>query len=198
MGPKTVLKLGGSLLSLPDLTARLSHLLDSLATNVLLVPGGGGTADIIRRLDSRYRLPMTDSHAAAIAAMSFNACLLARTTGLFRAVSTQAELDAVSGTQKSPILDVSAWLHHGEAERTRALPDSWDVTSDSIAACVAADFGITRLILIKSCNPQSSRVQELSDAGGIDSWFPRVAGNLQIQWCNLRDASLRLCSIEVD
>lgn len=50
-----VVKVGGSLFDLPDLGPRLRAWLKTLRTaDVLLVPGGGPTADVVRSLDRAH------------------------------------------------------------------------------------------------------------------------------------------------
>src|SRR5207248_9110984 len=63
MNETLVVKVGGSLYDLPDLADRLRRWLSALAApRVLLVPGGGPTADVIRTFDQRHRLGEEASH----------------------------------------------------------------------------------------------------------------------------------------
>ena len=59
------------------------------------------------------------------------------------------------------------------------LPKSWDVTSDSIAATFAAEFGASELVLLKSCDADGTSIQSLSDSGYVDKHFPIAVANCQ-------------------
>ena len=74
-----VVKVGGSLLDLADLGARLMSWLRTLhRRDLILVPGGGPTADVVRDMDRLHRLGEQPSHWLALRALSLNAHLLAR------------------------------------------------------------------------------------------------------------------------
>ncbi|HEV3003061.1 MAG TPA: hypothetical protein VGX78_01305, partial [Pirellulales bacterium] len=78
-GPNVrVIKLGGSLLDLPDVAGRLRNWLARQATvsNIALV-GGGRLADVVRDYDRLHSMSDYDSHWLAIRAMELNSRLLA-------------------------------------------------------------------------------------------------------------------------
>src|SRR5205085_3363327 len=78
--PLTVVKVGGSLYDLPDLGPRLRHWLngpDLAQTNILLVPGGGRSADVVREFDLVHHLGEEKSHWLALRALALNAHFLA-------------------------------------------------------------------------------------------------------------------------
>jgi hypothetical protein len=117
--------------------------------------------------------------------MHFTARLVSRATGL--AIMAQPSCTASAG-----ILDVPLWLMtSGEAT---ALPASWDVTSDSLAARVArnCDAG---LMLAKASPPppwpdgdDQGVLRHLAKAEWIDHFFPTAAtGVASIGWCAPRD-----------
>jgi len=196
-GRLVVLKLGGSLFSLPDLGFRLQQLLGQISgSRVLIIPGGGFAADRIRDLDRSIRLSAHQVHLAAIGAMSFNAGVLARTgvgLGLARDRRT-AEL--IWGRSMVVVLEAAEFLC-GEGRMVYdGLPENWQVTSDSIAASVSAFWKASRLILGKSCEPVSGNLRELAEAGMVDSWFPRIPGEFQVDWCNLRADRVYLQALE--
>src|SRR5262249_50947889 len=75
---KVVVKVGGSLYDLPGLGARLRAWLERLPSReVLLVPGGGPAADVVRDLDRLHRLGEEAAHWLALRALSVNARFLA-------------------------------------------------------------------------------------------------------------------------
>jgi hypothetical protein len=85
----------------------------------------------------------------------------------------QAESAWLRGSQ--PFFDVELFLRHGEAEAD-ALPHSWDVSSDSIAARLAARHNAD-LVLIKACPVPTGPHDwpRLAATGLVDRWFSRVA-----------------------
>src|SRR5215475_7098934 len=73
-----VVKVGGSLFDLPDLGTRLADWLTGLKTpNMLLIPGGGQTANLVRAWDRQHQLGEETSHWLALRALTFNAHFLA-------------------------------------------------------------------------------------------------------------------------
>ena len=57
-----VVKVGGSLFDLPGLGPCLRRWLDGLDGDVILVPGGGPTADVVRTFDRRQVLGQEKAH----------------------------------------------------------------------------------------------------------------------------------------
>src|SRR5687768_5997933 len=78
----TMAKVGGSLFDLPDLRERLVRWAASVEDRILLVPGGGEAADVIRRLDRVHHLGESPAHWLAIRMMQVNACFLAELLGV--------------------------------------------------------------------------------------------------------------------
>jgi aspartokinase-like uncharacterized kinase len=92
MTAPVVLKLGGSLLTIPDLFTRLDAVIQRLhPASVLIVPGGGFAADVIRDLDDRFLLTPEKAHRDAIAAMSHNAALLCRLNRTLKLVQNHVQ-----------------------------------------------------------------------------------------------------------
>ena len=70
---------------------------------------------------------------------------------------------------------------------------SWDVTSDSIAARIADLLGSDELVLLKSSlpEPQVATLDEAAAAGFVDRCFPCYAAKLPlVRLVNLRDEDL--------
>jgi aspartokinase-like uncharacterized kinase len=188
-----VLKLGGSLLTSPDLVDRVQITVHSLLpTPVLIIVGGGPSADVLRDLDRRFRIPAEKSHWDAIAAMTSNAAMLCRISTSLHLVSNRAEAAEVWAANYVAVLDAFAFLKEEErVDASDALPASWDVTSDSIALWTAVRWPATTLVLAKSCEPFSTIVLELVAGGSIDPWFPHVRHECALEWLNLRNDPLR-------
>jgi len=121
-----VVKLGGSLHhQIPEIVPLLCK-----SERLLVVPGGGLFADVVRQ----EHVSDDAAHWMAIAAMEQYAWVIAshgmKTTDILAIPETTAVfLPYISMRQHDP------------------LPHSWDVTSDSIAAWIAAELGIELLVL---------------------------------------------------
>jgi 5-(aminomethyl)-3-furanmethanol phosphate kinase len=124
-----VVKLGGSLL------ARVPGLVEELQQSerpLLLVPGGGPFADQVRVLG----LDGDEGHWMAIAGMEQYGWFIAS-----QGVETTDHLVVGNG--------VSVLLPYRAVREADPLPHTWDVTSDTIAAWVAAMLQLD-LLLIKA------------------------------------------------
>jgi aspartokinase-like uncharacterized kinase len=173
-----VVKLGGSLLAMPDWPAAVAALLAD-STRPLVVVGGGGLVDGLRAIDAASPRPAALMHLLAIEAMSLTARLVAETFGLPLVTS----LEPGGG-----ILDAAAWLEASGAGDE--LPAGWDVTSDSIAATAASRSG-RGLLLVKRVPPPpgaGGNLESLAASGWVDEHFPTAAAGVQpIAWAARAD-----------
>ncbi len=177
--PRRVVKLGGSLLDLPDLAARLRRWLERQpAMSTLLVVGGGRLADVLRDADRLHRLGETASHWLCIRAMTIHAEMLAALLPEARLMASIAEWRSRPATLS--ILD--PWVFLREEERRfpgPTLPESWQATSDSIAARIASCVDATELVLLKSKLPQhEATLPAAAAAGFVDPLLPQFGGGL--------------------
>jgi aspartokinase-like uncharacterized kinase len=86
------------------------------------------------------------------------------------------------------ILDAHAFAQADERNED-ALPHSWRVTSDSVAARAARLLHARKLVLLKSVDPPTeANWEEAARAGLVDAWFPRVAVGLAVELINFRRA----------
>lgn len=160
--PTTILKPGGSL-ARDEAHLALFETIAELATarhRLVIVPGGGVFADAVRRECSVSAISSTAAHWMAVLAMDQMAYLFAGQTrsrcggskrsdamreARFQVARSAAGIARALERNDVPILAPFSWLHAADP-----LPHSWDVTSDSIAAWVAAQLGAQRLVLLKS------------------------------------------------
>lgn len=205
--PDFVIKLGGSLLTLPDLAIRLRRLLDQLQTRrVVIVTGGGSAADVVREWDQRFQLGDPAAHELAIDSLSLTARLMRHLLPESRLLMSLADAESVFAENSPAIADPGPLLKELESNLSERLPCGWHVTTDSIAAWltrrwseIATDSrertGTSHrpvLVLVKSVDcppPDSQRACET-----VDEWFPEVARHLpRVLWCNLRSSPVRIC-----
>jgi 5-(aminomethyl)-3-furanmethanol phosphate kinase len=104
---------------------------------LLVVPGGAWFADAVREADRRFALPAATSHHMAVLGMEQFGWLLSE---LIPGAARSTEARQAAG-RTTVLLPARLPLD--------SLPASWQVTSDSIAAWVAARAGAGRLVLVK-------------------------------------------------
>jgi len=164
--PVIVVKVGGSLFDHPKLGLGLRAYLDSLEADVLLVPGGGDAADAVRTWDATHHFGEVVSHWLALRALDVTSALLRHL--LLREPPTASAVR---------VLDCLAFSLEDD-ERPGALPHSWGVTTDSIAARAAVVYEAERLVLLKSVNVDVGTAWEVAaERGWVDPHFPRVVAD---------------------
>ena len=164
-----VIKLGGSLLTLPDWHERFLRWLDSepLATNLLLV-GGGEMVDVLRREHERFPYTEKTMHDAALAVMDINAELaVARLSGS-RLLQNVAELELLATALH--VIRITSWWKAAVARGETLPPETWDTTSDTLAAWVAGMVGAQDLVLLKSAVPPAQQTDWV-EQGYVDRNF---------------------------
>jgi aspartokinase-like uncharacterized kinase len=187
-----VIKLGGSLLARPHWPTDLINLLAGTPLPAMLVVGGGKLVDALRRIDVTSPRPAEVMHRLAIDALGLTARLVADAIGLPLVTAPPPDQPAVPppAGPRIAVLDVPVWLTAtGSPAWIERLPVGWHVTSDSIAAVIAAELG-HRLLLVKSVPPPcpGDDLPALAAAGWIDGYFPTAAATLNmIGWAALEN-----------
>ncbi len=189
-----VLKVGGSLLSLPDLPERLTGVITSFeSASPLLLIGGGPAADIVRSWQSTHRLDENTSHDLALQAMALNAQLVAELLPATTLVADRGQAERAWRDGQWGLLDANRFLSTEEPHQSLSLPHTWQATSDAIAAWVTIAWPADRLVLFKSTDkPTPATPDTLAAAGLIDpclaTWSDRLP---RVDWVNLRSTSPR-------
>jgi len=167
-----VLKVGGSLLAHPRWPRLVAALVACQPVAPTIVVGGGDVVEALRRLDAACQQPAGVMHELAIAAMDVTAGLVSR--------SLDVPLADRPATGRTVVLRSGAWL--ATDGRGGRLPHDWSVTSDSIAATVAAEQDAL-LLLAKSVPPNGVDLDRLAACGWVDRYFPVAARPLRrIGW----------------
>lgn len=192
-----VVKVGGSLYDLPDLGSRLQSWLTQMPeSDVLLVPGGGPTANVVRDFDRVHHLGEERAHVLALESLRLNAHFLAMLLHDLKVVALWRMLKSERFRHKGPArlvlnaLTLDAHDHHVNPEA--ALPCCWGVTSDAIAARAAVVARADHLILLKSVTiPEGMNWEEAGRQGFVDEWFAHTVRpalpRLQVRAVNFRE-----------
>jgi aspartokinase-like uncharacterized kinase len=188
MTARMVVKVGGSLFDRPDLGPRLRRwLADNAPREVILVPGGGALADVVRTLDRTHGLGEEKAHWLALRTMAVNAELLAALLPGACVIDGPDLAELLWEQGRWPVLDAFAFCEADEADAGR-LPHTWAVTSDSVAARVAVAAGADELVLLKSAPPPPTDVAAWAEAGYVDDWLPSALAGTAVR---LRAVDLR-------
>jgi 5-(aminomethyl)-3-furanmethanol phosphate kinase len=199
---------------MPQVLSRLrGWLARQLPADTILVVGGGALVEAIRAAHALHPLPERTAHWLCVRAMALQAdMMLAHLSEAERLVSvaelreehiaehsgkktndstfgSHSELRDGLSSQLLMILDPWHFLYEEEPRLAEySLPESWDVTSDSIAARLAELTQADELVLLKSALPMQNTMAELAENGYVDPFFPTAARKLaQIRFVNLRD-----------
>lgn len=193
-----VVKVGGSLLSLPHLESVVTNWwLRQPPKPTLLVIGGGPLADAVRELDRQALLDDTTAHWMAIRAMQVNSFVFRHvlsTADWVTNVCHWLETPATNAGRPIGVVAIEEYLRSHEPHHAGTpLPIGWHVTSDSIAARLAEAIGAAELVLLKSTLPPAGpNPLPMSQAVArelVDGHFPVSAAALPlIRIVNLRAA----------
>jgi hypothetical protein len=192
----TIVKIGGSLALHPEklrtLCAKLGEA--SKKYKVIVVPGGGEFADIVRDLDKRFNLSCAVSHRMAILGMDQYGFLLSDLLPHSSIINKLEDAQRILDSGKLPVFLPSNFLLNEDP-----LENSWDVTSDSIAAYIAGQLHASRVVLltdvngIYTCDPKkfsdAKLISKLSAIDllkmnkrtSVDKFLPKLLLQLQIK-----------------
>ena len=186
MSPDAVLKIGGSLSrgkGLPALCLEISRL--GKIHPLLVVPGGGRFADQVRNAYRQYHLSETAAHHMALLAMDQYGYVL---NSLIADSCLTSDLP--SARQAAERGQAAILLPSTIIIRSDPLPNSWQVTSDTIAAWIARETDCPRLVLLKDVDglmtvgkkliPEMT-VEELArHSGGVDEYLAHFLSSAQL------------------
>ena len=164
-----VVKLGGSLMGTPALKAWLDALAKFGDGKIVIVPGGGVFADAVRDAQIKTGIDDATAHQMAVVAMDQYAMLMAGLNSDLVVASSELEI-AECGCQNRPVV----WKPSDMVLADQDLPMSWDLTSDSLAAWLAAKLNAQHLLIVKSLSDEIDAnigVDRLVEAGWLDRCF---------------------------
>lgn len=125
---RKIVKIGGSCLSYPGLLKMACNIINT-QRDVIVVPGGGEFAGLVRKKAEKLEIDDSTAHWMAILAMNQFGYLIS--SWMKNGVLSNDPLVNLKG----PVI----WLPYEKMVEKDPLPHKWDVTSDSIAAWLAAN-----------------------------------------------------------
>lgn len=186
-----VIKLGGSLLELDGLAERFGRWLATQPKqDNLLVVGGGGMVDAVRRLDERHGLNPKLAHWICIDLLEQSARIIHSLLPHWPSLTTAEALASWAKNSSTPRPDAIAHIasFYSRTKASGEVPESWSTTSDSLAALLAQQVGARELVLLKSVSPEpNSNHEDWARAGIVDESFVAVAQGIPtVRLVNLR------------
>lgn len=189
---EAVIKVGGSLAKKPETLKILCKKLSKIAKQhrLLIVPGGGEFADVVRENEKRFHVSAYAAHRMAVLGMEQFGLLLSELIPNAILVSSLERARSYWKSTKVPVFLPSKLLF-----REEPLEASWDVTSDSIAAFIATRVDADLIILVKDVdgvfssdpkqNPKAKLIEKISvsalskSKGGtcVDRYLPKLLGD---------------------
>jgi 5-(aminomethyl)-3-furanmethanol phosphate kinase len=163
-----VVKVGGSLLGSPELERWLKIFVKFSDGNIIIVPGGGVFADAVRDAQKLSKISDACAHRLAVLAMDQFGLLLANMNPLLATASSELEIAERTWQHRAIV-----WLPSKMVLADDTIPQSWDVTSDSIAAWLAEKLEAKHLILLKSDKPDKTELslKVMTKDGLVDEAF---------------------------
>jgi 5-(aminomethyl)-3-furanmethanol phosphate kinase len=194
-GPRvSVVKIGGSLLTRPDLSQRLRAWLmneqtSHPPTHFVLIAGGGQWVETIRAIDAKQPLGVERAHWICVSLMDVTAGLVGAMLPELFVVDATADLQSRLPEPGATLLRPSEFVSQVEPMLPGIrLPADWSVTSDAIAGRLAVALGADELALLKSTPPPiaadgSNWLARLAAAGYVDGFLPSLAAELPALRC---------------
>lgn len=173
-----IVKLGGSLANSVELPKWLDVIATAGAGKVVLVPGGGPWADEVRIAQKREGFDDRDAHRKALRAMEQYGKVLA---GMRANLVPAAKIAEINERLRKG--QVAVWMPYDMVVADPSIPESWDVTSDSLAASLANQLNASTLLLVKSFKvdgPQPG-IEELSRRGWVDPAFAKFTFGMKLR-----------------
>ena len=202
VSPLRVIKLGGSLLDTPAVE-RLPHWLQlQPVMSTVVIVGGGQQVNDLRKNQHQRELNDVQAHWLSIQVMEQTAKHVeSRLAAIGCDVVTVDSAEQIRRHHDTlTIFRPERYLRDEDVEHQEPLSENWNVTSDSIAARVAATANARELVLFKSSLPASASLVDMARTGFVDPHFPTVAVTPTIRVVNAREANWpeRLLNVQID
>jgi aspartokinase-like uncharacterized kinase len=165
-----VVKLGGSVVRSAELPAWLDVIAASKRP-IVIVPGGGALADEVRAAQARLGFSDGAAHRMALLAMDQLAWAVGALRAGFEVGDTEEALRASLDRGR-----VAVWAPYSLVAGRSDIPQSWTVTSDSLALWLGRRLGADCCYVIKSIERRHARfgAAQLASDGVVDEAFPAM------------------------
>jgi 5-(aminomethyl)-3-furanmethanol phosphate kinase len=162
-----IVKLGGSHATGPHLKDWLTAIAAE-AGLIAIVPGGGPFADAVRTAQALIGYDDRAAHTMALMAMAQFGSALESLNPALRLAASRAAIFRALKEGKIPVWSPEPMV------RAAALPETWDLTSDSLAAWLAGALGASSLVLVKHGRFEGAVLDahDLVARGIVDPLFP--------------------------
>jgi dihydroneopterin aldolase len=165
-----VVKLGGSVVRSPELSLWLDVIAAS-SRPIVVVPGGGALADEVRAAQTTLGFGDGAAHRMALLAMDQLAWAVAGLRSGFEVGATEQALRQALEQGR-----VAVWAPYSLVAGRSDIPQSWTVTSDSLALWLGRRLGAERCYVIKSIERSRAEfsAEQLASDGVVDEAFPSM------------------------
>jgi dihydroneopterin aldolase len=165
-----VVKLGGSMVRSAELPAWLDVIAASRRP-IVIVPGGGALADEVRAAQARLGFGDGAAHRMALLAMDQLAWAVGGLRAGFEVGDTEDALRASLAHGR-----VAVWAPYSLVAGRSDIPQSWTVTSDSLALWLGRRLGAACCYVIKSIERRGATFSaaQLARDGVVDGAFPAM------------------------
>jgi aspartokinase-like uncharacterized kinase len=173
-----VVKLGGSLANSEELPQWLDVVATAGAGKVVLVSGGGPWADEVREAQKREGFDDRLAHRKALRAMEqYGKVLIGMRANLVPAADIAEIHEALRNRQ------IAVWMPHAMVVADPSIPESWDVTSDSLGAWLAKQLNASALLLVKSVKIEGLQpgIEDLMRRGWVDPAFAKFSSGTHLR-----------------
>lgn len=188
-----VIKIGGSTLRSGNLAQALNLILKRQRP-IVLVPGGGPFADLIRDKQREFFFSDRTAHDMALLAMHQFAYLIREFSQVFILCELLEEFTDAFIVGKIPL-----WLPTRMVGSANDVVKNWSLTSDGLSAWLAVQLGGKEVCLLKSCPiPENHSLAKLSEDGIIDTQFMSLVKQHALKWSvleinNNKEILKRIC-----
>jgi len=186
-----VIKLGGSLLTMPNLKQKFQKWCrENPHPLTLIIVGGGLVVDAVRQVHQANPLSEEFAHWVCIDLLQHTARIAHEILGNVDLYETIDDLQQPFSGSKvnspTPIIAiVQVGICFAREYPNLGLPDSWDVTSDSLAAAFCQMYAAEELVVMKSSDGSNPGLP--AGLRLVDPYFADLAEDIdQVRFVNLR------------
>ncbi|HIP17664.1 MAG TPA: hypothetical protein EYG76_05165 [Methanothermococcus okinawensis] len=137
-----IVKIGGSLTYFSESLLNELKSFSNPKNKIIIIPGGGKFANVVRELDTSVKMRDRTSHKLALLSMDMMGIYFSELSDI-ETVNTLYDAKEILKKKNIVIL-----LPSKIVLSTDELPNSWEVTSDSVAAYITKLLKLNRLIIV--------------------------------------------------